>query len=452
MNVICAPSGIVDTERPGQGISDIAKAGFENILLDFTMYCPPAELESAGKPCAQAGHQNGTIIPKQPSAPQSGKPPRRPEGTWLQSLVQAPAQHSGEELPEHPAGKLLRSCKETHLTLPIATAPYLSRDTKQRDGKELLTRLTRESIRICGEAGSRYLIVRPLPAAMPSAEAWETNRDFYLSLGDSARKSGVTILLENQCRSLNGHLIRGACAEAEEAASWVDSLNEAAGEERFGFCMNTGTYNLCGQNMREIAVQLGSRVKALLLRDCDGQRESSLLPFTAVCGGQPRTDWLGLIRGLRESGFDGELVLDFSDTAAVFSPMLRPQLLTLAKSVAEYFKWQIGIETTLKKYPSIVLFGAGNMCRNYMKCYGEKYPPLFTCDNNPSLWGTTFCGLEVRAPESLACLPEGCAIFICNIYYREIAQQLRGMQVTNPIEFFNDEYMPSFYFDRLQRY
>lgn len=214
MNVICAPSGNVDTERPGQGISDIAKAGFENILLDFTMYCPPAELESAGKPCAQAGHQNGTIIPKQPSAPQSGKPPRRPEGTWLQSLVQAPAQHSGEELPEHPAGKLLRSCKETHLTLPIATAPYLSRDTKQRDGKELLTRLTRESIRICGEAGSRYLIVRPLPAAMPSAEAWETNRDFYLSLGDSARKSGVTILLENQCRSLNGHLIRGACAEA----------------------------------------------------------------------------------------------------------------------------------------------------------------------------------------------------------------------------------------------
>ncbi len=287
MNVICAPSGNVDTERPGQGISDIAKAGFENILLDFTMYCPPAELESAGKSCAQAGHQNRAIIPKQPSAPQSGKPPQCPEGTWLQSLVQAPAQHSGEELPEHPAGKLLRSCKETHLTLPIATAPYLSRDTKQRDGKELLTRLTRESIRICGEAGSRYLIVRPLPAAMPSAEAWETNRDFYLSLGDSARKSGITILLENQCRSLNGHLIRGACAEAEEAASWVDSLNEAAGEERFGFCMNTGTYNLCGQNMREIAVQLGSRVKAVLLRDCDGQRESSLLPFTAVCGPAP---------------------------------------------------------------------------------------------------------------------------------------------------------------------
>ena len=36
------------------------------------------------------------------------------------------------------------------------------------------------------------------------------------------------------------------------------------------------------------------------------------------------------------------------------------------------------------------------MCRNYMKCYGEKYPPKFTCDNNPKLWGTNFCGLEVK--------------------------------------------------------
>ena len=215
--------------------------------------------------------------------------------------------------------------------------------------------------------------------------------------------------------------------------------------------MYVGTYNLCGQSMREIAALLGNRVKAVLLRDCNGQCESSMLPFTAGCGGQPQTDWLGLIRGLRETGFDGQLVLDLSDTAAVFSPMLRPQLLALAKAIAEYFKWQIEIEGTLGKYGSIVLFGAGNMCRNYMKCYGEKYPPLFTCDNNHALWGTRFCGLEVKPPESLADLPQDCAIFICNIYYREIERQLREMGVRNPIAFFNDEYMPSFYFDRLLR-
>ncbi len=36
-----------------------------------------------------------------------------------------------------------------------------------------------------------------------------------------------------------------------------------------------------------------------------------------------------------------------------------------------------------------------------MKCYGEQYKPLFTCDNNSSIWGTQFCGLDVKSPEAL---------------------------------------------------
>lgn len=86
-----------------------------------------------------------------------------------------------------------------------------------------------------------------------------------------------------------------------------------------------------------------------------------------------------------------------------------------------------------------------------MKCYGEQCPPLFTCDNNQALWGTTFCGLEVKNPESLKTLPKDCVILVCNIYYREIERQLREMNIHNSIVFFNDEYMPSFYFDRLNR-
>lgn len=107
----------------------------------------------------------------------------------------------------------------------------------------------------------------------------------------------------------------------------------------------------------------------------------------------------------------------------------------MSKLVADYFKWQIEIESFLKKYPSRILFGAGNMCRNYMKCYGEKYPPLFTCDNNKALWGTSFCGLEVKSPEALKEIVLDCAVFLCNIYYREIEEQISQMGIENPIEF-----------------
>lgn len=113
-------------------------------------------------------------------------------------------------------------------------------------------------------------------------------------------------------------------------------------------------------------------------------------------------------------------------------------------------EWQVELEQNIKKYDKRVLFGAGNMCRNYMKCYGEKYPPLFTCDNNSKLWGTSFEGLAVKSPEELKNLPKDCCVVICNIYYREIESQLRGMGIEN-IGYFNDEYMPSFYFDRVER-
>jgi hypothetical protein len=60
-----------------------------------------------------------------------------------------------------------------------------------------------------------------------------------------------------------------------------------------------------------------------------------------------------------------------------------------------------------------------------------------------------FEGLEVKDPQALKSLPSDCAVFICNTYYSEIKQQLSQMGISNPIEYFNDEYMPSFYFDRI---
>ncbi len=90
------------------------------------------------------------------------------------------------------------------------------------------------------------------------------------------------------------------------------------------------------------------------------------------------------------------------------------------------------------------------MCLNYMKCYGDKYPPLFTCDNNRSLWGTEFGGLNVKSPETLRELPEDTAVFICNLYYRDIEQQLKDMGVKN-IEFFSDEFMNNVNMNRVVR-
>ena len=422
MQIICSVQGLVAPRFPAQGIADISDAGFQDISLDVTLCCSPEELKRSGK-----------ALPENVS-----RDPRAAR------ILEDPA-----ALGECFAG-VLEECRRRHIGVPIARGPHLPRNTKRTDLGELLARITEESIRLCGRCGCRYLVVKPLSAGVSREDAWAVNRAYYLRFVPLARENQVTILLENQCRDLNGRLVRGLCADGGEAADWVDRLNSAAGEARFGFCMDVGVCSLCGQNMHDFARSLGDRMKAVVLRDCNGDTESAQLPFTCTGQGGVQTDWLNLIRGLREIGFDGKLLLDFSDTAASFSPLLRPQLMALAKATADYFQWQIGIENQLKQYPSRVLFGAGNMCRNYMKCYGEKYPPLFTCANSRDSWGSNFCGLEVKPPESLRELPEDCAIFICNIYYREIEEQLREMGLKNPIAYFNDEYMPTFYFDRLK--
>lgn len=424
MNIICSPAGIVNPSCPGNGVMDLKNAGFEHVLLDLAMYCSGYEFEYFGEPREEEEKEE--------------------EDEWIPVTEDPPIIASHFE-------KMTDACRQHGLTLPVARAPYLLRDTKRADLTPLLCEVHKACIRYCGQIGCKSLIVQPLFAGLCYGEEWEANRSYFLDLAEVAKESKVTILLENQCRSMNGHLIRGICSDAVTAAEWIDALNQEAGEACFGFCMDVGVCNLCGQDMHEFAIALGDRIKAVVLRDCDGHQEGSLLPFTCTRSFAPQTDWLGLFRGLRAVGFDGDLILSMGDTAAVFSPLLRPSLLTLGRAVAGYFQWQIKIEQVLKKYPSIVLFGAGNMCRNYMKCYGEQYPPLFTCDNNQKVWGTTFCGLEVRPPKALKDLPEDCGILICNTYYREIEKQLLEMGIDKEqIGFFNDEYMPSFHFDRLK--
>ena len=58
--------------------------------------------------------------------------------------------------------------------------------------------------------------------------------------------------------------------------------------------------------------------------------------------------------------------------------------------------------------------------------------------------------MEIKNPQVLRDLPDDVCVFICNVYYREIEAQLRELGVKN-IAFFNDEYMPTFHYDRLER-
>ncbi len=416
MKKICAMGGVIfDCRKPGPSIRQLREAGIHGIMFDFGLFLSPE---------------------------------------WA---VRELEKEEGErQLKPSIARKQFREVLDdyaAHAFLPsVARLPFIDMEAKTESGRlnDLLRKIAVECVRTCEQIGCEEIIVQPLLAGIRKEELWETNRAFFLSLADVCAREETRILLTNQCHSYHGHLVRGACSDGEEAARWVDALNRETGRERFGFCLDTGVCGLCRQDIQEMVRPLGKRIRAVILTENNGYLMSRLLPFTNVYGRQSAMDWMGAVRGLRESGFDGWLILETTDTTVTLPPMIQPVFFPVYKAYLDYFSMQIRIENDLRKYEQVVLFGAGNMCRNYMKCYGEKYPPLFTCDNNEKLWGSQFEGLTVKSPEELKTLPENCGVIICNMYYREIEAQLRAMGIQQ-IGYFSDAYMPSLYFDRLER-
>ena len=399
MQVSFSTTGIFDLDRCEKYINYVLDAGFNSIMLDLDVFYSKFDLEDYGT-------QKRTYS--------------------LQRLRQR-------------FDRFVNQCSDYGICFESMRAPRLKWDTKRTDLNELLLQIGKECIAAGEKIGCRNIIIQPLFSGIDKLDEWKVNYWFYLELGRMARDKKIYILLENQCCNINGHLVRGICSDYT-AATLIDELNDKLGGEVFGFCLNTGTCSLCKQDMGEMAAELAGRVKAVLIRECDGIHEGSRLPFTGRDAMGESVDWNRLVRGLRGIEFGGDLIMDAEDTLRGFSPLLRAQIYPVIRSVAVFLKWQIEMEKQLKKYPSIVLFGAGNMCKNYMEYYGEQYPPLFICDNNSKLWGKEIYGVEVKNPEELKRMPNGIGVFICNACYQEIERQLKDMNVEN-IEYFNDEYV-----------
>lgn len=408
MQVAYQSSGVVDVWRPNPGLKKYAAAGLKTSVWDLSCLDWLFDTSKIEEKKRYAGKTEEKILLDQPLE--------------IKRLIRP----------------YLERCKASGVSLPLAIMPTCA---DYEEDLERYEAFLKPCIDLCEEYGISAIVIPPLQAD------WTINRAFYDEIVAREQGKKLHILLTNQVRNYNGHYIRGVCCDAAEAAEWVDRLNQTHEGKGFGFFMDMKNCNICGQNMYEFAVALGDRIKAVRVCDSDGQTLSSLIPFSCVSNRQSKVDWLSFFRGMRKVEFDGVLMLDAADSAAALSTLLKTDFLRYEKRIGEYLQFQIEIERTVKKYSNRVLFGAGNMCRNYMKCYGKEYPPLFTCDNNSALWDTEFEGLVIKNPQELKKLPDDCAIFICNLYYEEIQEQLEKMGLNNPIEWFNDEYLPSKYTD-----
>lgn len=75
-----------------------------------------------------------------------------------------------------------------------------------------------------------------------------------------------------------------------------------------------------------------------------------------------------------------------------------------------------------------IIWGAGNMLEHYMLHYGDICKPDYIIDNNSDLWGKRKYECDICSPKILQQFqPNDVHIIICNIYYNEIARQIRSL-------------------------
>ncbi len=223
-----------------------------------------------------------------------------------------------------------------------AHAPFPSSLAGEDEYNEYMLRVLEKTLAACSYIGCSRLVIHPFfngyDQAMTPEEEWAVNLDRYTRLIPAAKKYGVTILLENMFTRHRGKIYAACCSDFETACRYVDELNQTAGEELFGFCLDTGHALLVSKDIRDVMALLGSRVKAFHIHDNNGTDDLHVAPYMGIL------DWDRFIEGLRITGYQGALCFETHGAINVFHPELAPQVLRLIAQTGRLFARKAGME------------------------------------------------------------------------------------------------------------
>ncbi len=200
----------------------------------------------------------------------------------------------------------LDAIKAAGLYVYQAHSPFPSYMKDIPDFLDYCIEIHKKCLEFCAEIGCRRLIVHGVALSRDDvnhtqADIDAVNEKLYTGLIETAKQTGVTVCLENLFYGYDGTIYGGHCSDPHEAAVFIDHLNELAGEECFGLCVDTGHLNLIGREQYAYIKYLGKRIKAFHVHDNDGKSDLHLAPYTGTI------NWEGFCRAVREIGYRDDL-------------------------------------------------------------------------------------------------------------------------------------------------
>ncbi len=203
----------------------------------------------------------------------------------------------------------LKEIRKNGLVITQAHAPFPPDfpNIPCRDGVvEYLIGIYGRLIEVCDAVGCSNLVIHGFSKTVVNTrDSFEEIRNknwlLYESLIPTLQRTSVTVCLENLFTKNVVDYFQGCCADPHEAVEYIDTLNEKAGKECFGLCLDTGHLHLLRTRFGTYVPTLGKRIKALHIHDNDALSDKHMTPYSGT------VVWEEFIDAMREIGYDHDL-------------------------------------------------------------------------------------------------------------------------------------------------
>lgn len=188
-----------------------------------------------------------------------------------------------------------------------------------------------------------YVVIHPFKMQyMHGREAERReNIEYFKMLIPLAKQCGVKICMENLYESVGGRITEGVCADPKDALWYIDTLNELAGEEIFGFCLDTGHLQLVKRDPYDFIKRLGKRLKVVHLHENDFVGDLHQMPYTFGNAKEQGLDWNGIVQGLSEINYQGTLSFETFPCVNGFPKEMTDAVLKTIHDIGMYLSEEI---------------------------------------------------------------------------------------------------------------
>ena len=251
-----------------------------------------------------------------------------------------------DEVIEHYSEELA-VIKENGLTISQAHAPFAAYDPRRPEILDYAIEIYKNIILFCDKVGCPRIIIhginrQPSYKNMTSEECKELNKKLYESLIPTLQEvKSVMVCLENlpMWDNYGGKTILtgGHCTNPITAAAELDALNEKAGGNYFGLCLDTGHLHICRTPFYDYIPTIGKRLAAFHIHDNDQTNDLHMMPYSGT------VRWDVFLRELKAIGYDGDLSFEtFAQVRAARIPKeLIPSFLRTIADTAKYFRSEL---------------------------------------------------------------------------------------------------------------